>query len=141
MSSWAELCREVKSRAAGRCEYCRMHESLQGATFHVEHIVPRACGGTSISANLALACPACNLSKSDRVDGLDPVTNQRVRIFNPRIDDWSQHFRWDGFEVVGQTPEGRATISLLDLNEARRLLIRQAEALFGLFPGCEEHLP
>ena len=29
---------------------------------------------------------------------------------------------------------GRATVFALDLNHPRRLLIRQAEALFGLFP-------
>ena len=35
-----ELSREVRARADGRCQYCLMHESLQGATFHVEHIIP-----------------------------------------------------------------------------------------------------
>jgi len=36
-----------------------MHESLQGATFHVEHIVPRSAGGSDTMDNLALACPSC----------------------------------------------------------------------------------
>jgi hypothetical protein len=40
MSSWAETVRQVEDRAQQRCEYCRMHQALQGATFHVEHIVP-----------------------------------------------------------------------------------------------------
>ena len=56
---------EVEQRAAGRCEYCRMHQSLQGATFHVEHIVPTVLGGSSTLSNLAWACPGCNLQKSD----------------------------------------------------------------------------
>ena len=30
------LSQSVRSRAHGRCQYCLMHESLQGATFHVE---------------------------------------------------------------------------------------------------------
>jgi len=33
------------------------------------------------------------------------------------------------------TPTGRATVALLYLNHPRRLLIRQAEELFGLFPS------
>jgi hypothetical protein len=39
MSSWSEHAREVETRAGSRCEYCRMHQALQGATFHVEHIL------------------------------------------------------------------------------------------------------
>ena len=63
MTSWSEIGREVEHRAAGRCEYCRMHQSLQGATFHVEHVIPRCLGGTSEFGNLAWACPSCNLHK------------------------------------------------------------------------------
>lgn len=45
----------VRERAAGRCQYCLMHQSLQGATFHIEHIIPQAKGGSSELPNLALA--------------------------------------------------------------------------------------
>ncbi len=37
--SWAERQRIVSARAGQRCEYCRMHQELQGAVFHVEHLV------------------------------------------------------------------------------------------------------
>src|SRR5262245_16462802 len=72
MKSWTEIIRQVVARAADRCEYCRMHQSLQGATFHVEHVVPRARGGGDDLANLAYVCPSCNLHKSDRVEAVDP---------------------------------------------------------------------
>jgi len=35
-----ELCRAVRARAGARCQYCLMHESLQGATFHIERVIP-----------------------------------------------------------------------------------------------------
>jgi hypothetical protein len=35
MSVPEELSRAVRARARGRCQYGLMHESLQGATFHV----------------------------------------------------------------------------------------------------------
>jgi hypothetical protein len=111
-----------------------MHESLQGATFHVEHGIPRARGGKTISQNLAWACPACNLGKSDRMEAPDPETGHVVSLFSPRKDVWSEHFRWEGYEITPRTPIGRATVALLDLNRARRVLIRRAEELFGLFP-------
>jgi hypothetical protein len=36
---------QVHKRTAARCEYCRMHQALQWATFHIEHIVPLSRGG------------------------------------------------------------------------------------------------
>lgn len=134
MSSWAETVRLVEARAGGRCEYCRMHQALQGATFHVEHIIPTSHGGLSELDNLAWAGPGCNLRKADRILVADPDSLVHVPLFHPRRDRWSEHFRWQGYQVVGLTPVGRATVWALDWNHARRLLIRQAEELFGLFP-------
>jgi hypothetical protein len=61
MSIPEELTRQVEARAQLRCEYCRMHQALQGATFHVEHILPGSRGGPTVLDNLAWACPSCNL--------------------------------------------------------------------------------
>lgn len=61
MTVSSEIARVVQTRAGARCEYCRMHQSLQGATFHVEHIIPRCRGGRSELENLAWCCPSCNL--------------------------------------------------------------------------------
>ncbi len=134
MSTGVEVARQVEARAQSRCEYCRMHQTLQGATFHVEHIVPRAQGGSSDMHNLAWACPRCNFSKSDRTQGSDPESGAMVSLFNPRTDEWGEHFQLDGYQIVGRTTIGRATVAVLDLNYSRRILIRHAEELFGLFP-------
>jgi hypothetical protein len=90
------------------------------------------------SPNLAWACPSCNLHKADRVEVVDLASGILVLLFNPRAQRWSDHFRWDGHDVVGLTPVGRATVSALDLNQSRRRLIRRAEEMFGLFPPPEE---
>jgi len=128
------LQRLVEARAQGRCEYCRMHQSLQGATFHMEHIHPRSRGGSSELDNLAWCCPSCNLHKADRTEAIDPQNNFSTPLFHPRRDVWSDHFQWEGFEIVGLTPVGRATVALLDLNHPRKRFIRQAEMRFHLFP-------
>lgn len=130
----AEIIRRVVERANGRCEYCRMHQSLQGATFHVEHIIPRSGGGTDDESNLCLACPSCNLHKSSRTRGMDSLTGEMVELFHPRIDEWDRHFRWEEFTLVGVSAIGRATVVALEMNAARRLRIREAEGMFDLFP-------
>jgi hypothetical protein len=134
MTSWADIVRAVEARAGERCEYCRMHQALQGATFHVEHALPSSRGGASDLDNLAWGCPSCNLHKSDRIEVLDPESGQIVPLFHPRRHCWAEHFRWDGYHLIGLTPSGRATVLALDLNHPRRLRIRRAEELFGLFP-------
>ncbi len=111
-----------------------MHQALQGGTFHVEHILPESRGGDSNLENLAWSCPGYNLRKSDRVEVADPISGANVPIFNPRVDRWPEHSYWDGHFLSGLTSKGRATVQLLDLNHPRRVLIRQAESLFGLFP-------
>ncbi|WP_261344108.1 HNH endonuclease [Rubripirellula tenax] len=122
------------ARAGGRCEYCRMHHSLQGATFHVEHVFPRSAGGSDDAENLALACPSCNLHKSDRVAVASLGWSEPIALFNPRSHLWLDHFEWDEYAIAGKTPIGIATIDALHLNDERRQKIRQAERLFDLFP-------
>lgn len=124
----------ITARAGGCCEYCQMHQSLQGATFHIEHVIPRVRGGVSDSSNLALACPSCNLHKADRVSSQTNASTVAVVFFNPRSDVWAEHFEWDDYTLIGKTEVGRVTIQALDLNQERRIKIRQAEQLFGLFP-------
>lgn len=134
MSSRSDIELLVEGRAGSRCEYCQMHQGLQGATFHVEHTVPRCRGGSSDPDNLAWACPGCNLRKSSRIEAPDPASGLRTPLFSPRTQRWAEHFRWDGHQLIGRTPVGRATVAALDLNHPRRLRIREAEAIFGLFP-------
>ena len=85
-------------------------------------------------ANLALACPSCNLHKSDRTAVAASGLSELIALFNPRTHVWSDHFEWDEYSVVGKSDIGRATIEALLLNEERRQKIRQAEQMFGLFP-------
>jgi hypothetical protein len=50
---------QVVLRAGQRCEYCRLSQLGQEATFHIDHVVPRAAGGPTVAENLALACVSC----------------------------------------------------------------------------------
>ncbi len=57
--------RAIFTKCEGRCHYCRVELSLHGQ-WHVEHMQPRALGGTNDPQNLVAACVPCNSAKSDR---------------------------------------------------------------------------
>ena len=133
----AEIRREVIIRADGFCEYCRSNSRFADSPFDVEHILPESKGGKSELVNLALACHGCNLFKSNKTEFFDAVSDKTVRLFNPRIDVWEEHFSWpsDFAEIVGLTAIGRATINTLNLN--REGLVNQRRMLyrFGKHPA------
>jgi hypothetical protein len=125
----------VRSRADGRCEYCRLHESDQPLlSFHVEHIVAKKHRGDDDPSNLAWCCLECNLGKSSNLSGRDFVTARVVRLFHPRRQRWRRHFTWDGGELVGLTPCGRATVEVLNINAAHRVALRELLIEGGVFP-------
>lgn len=123
----------VRARAEDRCEYCRIHQRYYDLRFHVEHIVARQHGGSDAAANLALACHFCNRSKGPNLAGLDPATGHLTRLFHPRLDVWSRHFHVQAGQILGQTPEGRTTVQVLNMNHPERVRTRLAldPALFG----------
>jgi hypothetical protein len=114
-----------------------MHESFQGATFHVEHILPKCKGGRSDLENLVLACPGCNLHKAGRITAIDPVTGEQVGLFHPLLQSWSEHFRFNGYRIEGLTVVGGATVEALNLNHSRRQRIREVEKTFSLYPPVQ----
>lgn len=130
----ASLRRLVIERAAGRCEYCLIHQAFSPYTHEVDHLIARKHGGQTVAGNLALACLPCNRRKGSDLTAIDPVSNEIVLLFNPRVQSWADHFALEGARVVGLTPTGRATVSLLALNAPIRLVERQALIAQGLYP-------
>lgn len=98
-------------------------------------------GGASDPSNLALACPHCNAHKWIFTDGLDPQTGERVPLFNPRLDDWSEHFTWSNVvlgELLSKTAIARATTQRLRMNDSRMIELRQLLFELGLLLLAEE---
>ena len=113
----AEILESVRARvreAAGHaCGYCQSPQHLVMGKLEIEHIVPRARGGSDEESNLWLSCSLCNRYKGAQTESRDPETNEIVRLYNPRTDDWHQHFAWlsEGVKVTGRTPIGRQASS------------------------------
>jgi hypothetical protein len=90
----------------------------------IEHIVAKQHGGRDRRDNLALACHRRNLQKGPNLSGIDPVSGETVALFHPRRDRWIEHFRFNGINIEGLTPIGRASVQVLAMNDERRLDLR-----------------
>lgn len=132
----AELRRHVLNTAGGRCAYCHSAEALMGATFEVEHIIPRSAGGKTEADNLCLSCPTCNRHKAARLMAFDPQSSEEVPLYHPHHQVWSDHFVWseDGFQIVGLTAVGRATVIALRMNRPQIVQLRRYWVALGLHP-------
>jgi len=134
MAVGAKLRRLVWQRAGSRCEYCRLPSDCDVFSFTIDHVVARKHHGETTSDNLALACAVCNSFKLDNLSGIDPLTVTIAALFHPRRNHWDEHFAWNAAELVGLTPEGRATIDVLKINLPERVEHRELLVRMGKFP-------
>lgn len=126
----------VWERADGACEYCQLPQPLSSLPFELDHIIAEKHGGPTDEANLAVSCFYCNRYKGPNIAGLDPDSRRIVRLYHPRRDRWTKHFRWQGARLSGRTPVGRATIAVLQINHPDAVALREALIDEGvLVPG------
>ena len=122
-----KLKQQVFDRAKGECEYCRSQTKFSSTNFEIEHIYPLSRGGSTSFDNLALACRTCNSYKASRIEAIDPISKQIVLLYHPRQMKWHTHFIWsnDTLMMLGLTPIGRVTISILDINREGVINLRE----------------
>lgn len=65
----ADIRLQIKSQTDKRgrlhCWWCS--ELIEGDTYHVDHRIPLAKGGSNAPENLCISCPTCNLSKGAKL--------------------------------------------------------------------------
>lgn len=130
------LRRNITELSRHRCGYCLRTEELMGMPMTIEHIIPEALGGTTTEDNLWLACPSCNQFKGSKIKAHDPQTGKLVKLFNPRTQNWNDHFQWniDGSQILGKTACGRATIVALNMNNTEIIVTRKLWVSAGWWP-------
>jgi hypothetical protein len=131
-----EVEQQLRSEAGTRCGYCHTSAVITGQRLTIEHIIPLVLGRTSEKGNLWLSCRRCNEYKGAQTEAVDPGSWQVVKLFNPRIQVWKEHFAWssDGGMVIGLTPCGRATVELLKMNAADIVSARSLWVSVGWHP-------
>lgn len=128
---------QVQKRAKGCCEYCKSQDKFAPSSFSIEHIYPQSLGGSDDLSNLAWACQGCNNAKFTKIEARDVVSNSIVPLFNPRLNNWDEHFQWNEncSLIIGKTAIGRATVLALKVN--RISVVNLRNILFA----CGEHPP
>lgn len=123
----------VITRANKCCEYCRIRQDDQFFKFEIDHIIAEKHQGATMQENLCLACPDCNAFKGSDISSIDwEYTESLTALFNPRTEQWHEHFSLDTLTgvIVPLSPVGRVTIFLLKINlndrVADRLLLMDA---------------
>jgi hypothetical protein len=117
----------VQNRSRHRCEYCLLHETDAKLDHEVDHVIARKHRGQTVESNL-------DRHKGTDIASIDIENGQLVRLFNPRTDVWTTHFRLEGAYIMPLTAEGRVTEYLLQFNQPKRLRIRKLLIIAGRYP-------
>jgi hypothetical protein len=134
-----ELRRKVSTQARRRCGYCLTQEIVVGSPMEIDHLIPQSRGGRTEEKNLWLACSLCNDARGSRIVAIDPASGEIAPLYNPRQQDWRQHFRWsdDATRIIGLTATGRATVLALRLNRASLVHARAGWVAVGWHPPLD----
>ncbi len=118
--------KQVRKRANGICEYCKIPDNVTHYSHQVDHIIPPRHGGVDEIQNLAWACFYCNNNKGTDIATYDLPSRKPVFLYNPYYDEWSEHFEIQDGYVLSKTAQGRGTARLLKMNDYKRVIIRKA---------------
>lgn len=119
------LRRSVEERANHLCEYCSYPATETFYPHEIDHVIAEKHGGVTTLENLAYACWECNRYKGTDLGSFDPHTGRFSFLFNPRRQEWNEHFSFENDQIVGLTPEGRTTVNLLKMNIEERVSERK----------------
>lgn len=115
----------IIERAKNRCEYCLLPQIASLHKHEPDHIIPIQHGGHTTADNFSLSCMRCNRYKGPNIGSFDPETGELVRFFNPRRQNWTQHFELRNATIYPLTAEARVTVKIFRINDRERVLERR----------------
>jgi len=116
------------------CGYCGKDGSVLHQKFHLDHFVPKNLDKSREKDyyNLVLACPRCNLSKSDKWPTGDIMCshNGKDGFVDPADSEFDEHLeRNEKGYVVAKTSVGNSMCNMLHLDIRRTDIYWKAEQL------------
>jgi HNH endonuclease len=115
---------QVIERAKHICEYCLLSDDDVFFSHQIDHIIRLKHGGNNHIDNLAYACFPCNNAKGSNVGTVLLPDMTFIRLYNPRVDNWHEHFEIFEGKIYSKTIIGEATIKVLNMNDLDRIIER-----------------
>ena len=125
----------VGQQAGFKCEYCLIHEADSVFAHEIDHIISLKHGGLTELKNLAYSCVFCNRMKGSDIGSILLPDRKFVRLFDPRIDVWREHFQIDDGFIEALTEIGAVTVKILDINHFERIIERRELILDDRYPS------
>jgi HNH endonuclease len=118
------LKKSVVKRANYCCEYCLMENDVSFIPHQIDHVISLKHEGDTSLDNLAYACFSCNNNKGSDIGTMLLPNKIFIRLFNPRIDIWNEHFEIENGFIYAKTNIAQATVKVLKMNEIDRIIER-----------------
>jgi hypothetical protein len=115
----------VAFRAHNSCEYCKISEEASFIPFKIDHIISLKHGGKNLRINLVWSCFSCNNNKGSDVGTILLPNKNFIRFFNPREDNWEEHFKMKDGQIMLLTEIAESTDKILKLNDIDRIMERR----------------
>lgn len=103
-------------------------------TYEIEHIRSEKHNRLTVAENLAFACPDCNGYKGTDLGSIDDETGVLTPFYNPRTQNWNEHFYIDNGWIRPLTATGRVTVTILKFNLPNRVDERRNLLPVGQYP-------
>lgn len=119
------------------CGYCGKNSTVMHEKFHIDHFVPKSFDSDRENDyyNLVLACPKCNLTKSNKWPTKDKMlaNDGEIGFVDPATEEYDIHMARDeqGF-IQGLTPLGRNVCKSLNFDVRRTDLYWKIQYLYQL---------
>ncbi len=127
-STYSQYRDEVRHDFLCVCAYCDLAEhEATGITFEIDHYWPQKPFTHLVNdfQNLVWSCDSCNGVK----DNFHPLDDCSTRVLRPDWEDPRDHYHEDAqHKLVEDTPEGRCTILITNLNREPVRYVREIRA-------------
>ena len=117
------------------CGYCGKNSVIMKEKFHIDHFIPKSFAPEKKEDynNLVLACPKCNLTKSNKWPTGDKAVanNGEIGFVDPATDAYDYHMERDEHGYIkGITPLGRNICKSLNFDVRRTDLYWKIQTLY-----------
>ncbi|MGR2997912.1 MULTISPECIES: HNH endonuclease [Vibrio] len=120
--------------SSDKCAFCETKITEESKYLEVEHFHHKDLYKDEVVEwdNLLPSCKKCNATKGDHDTKVEP-------IINPCVQDPREHLKIWQYRIKGKTSLGKMTVSVLNLNEPDRLVLKRFQIGNALQDKLEEY--